>query len=431
MNPFAAAAQIVGNVLDVTQRFAFFTDPDYLQGEYLASVVTCMAGGAGAAAITLTELRLGKTLLRQSVIREMMSRGISRQEATSLTATSDEWADESARERATNEAKGGNIIAITMAIVDALEQLTGWGPPDEGASLGAGSQQLTALAGLLGLAAPDDDWQGEGSRAYADENTAVRELALALAELDTQLAAVVTSQATWAAHIRLGFGILTDLLAAALVVELTLRCSGHIKAAVVFAITVCVLAILAATTLLAALTTSSNIHAGQADALNTQYGNAAIGADVWNAVESTPSAAVMPSTVESVKVLPKTLSAVGGGGEAYARRHAQTGGGQAPEVGGPVPVVSPPDTAVVAMPFLAQLRACSGAPRPEPAIAGPVGQMADQSTRLNGSGRPGHSEVSAEPDRTDDAAGAEAGERVPLTAVGAQPLPQSAMAGQS
>ncbi|WP_264992432.1 hypothetical protein, partial [Mycobacterium montefiorense] len=51
----------------------------------------------------------------------------------------------------------------------------------------------------------------------------VQDIAQTLAELDGQLAEIVVEQAEWVTHIRLGFGILLNLLTAAIVIEVALR----------------------------------------------------------------------------------------------------------------------------------------------------------------------------------------------------------------
>lgn len=116
-----------------------------------------------------------------------------------------------------------NILPWTASVVGYLELLTGFGPPNEGDDLKVGAGRWSALREHLESATPDEDWQGAASEAYAAQVKALRDITQRLADLDVQLADLVANQAEWVTHIRLGFGILLNLLAVAIAIEAALR----------------------------------------------------------------------------------------------------------------------------------------------------------------------------------------------------------------
>ncbi|WP_025735552.1 EspA/EspE family type VII secretion system effector [Mycobacterium genavense] len=81
-----------------------------------------------------------------------------------------------------------------------LELTTGFGPPYEGDDFTAGSEQLTEICAQLKTALPDDTWQGDASEHYAEQVTALSDLAKKIADLDHQLAEITKNQAEWVTH---------------------------------------------------------------------------------------------------------------------------------------------------------------------------------------------------------------------------------------
>ncbi|OBF09419.1 hypothetical protein A5730_08525 [Mycobacterium sp. ACS4054] len=116
-----------------------------------------------------------------------------------------------------------NILPWTASVVGYLELLTGFGPPNEGSDLKSGAELWAALEEQLESAVPSEDWEGDASDAYAAQVTALRVIAKDLADLDGRLADIVADQAEWVTHIRLGFGILLNLLTTAIAIEVLLR----------------------------------------------------------------------------------------------------------------------------------------------------------------------------------------------------------------
>ncbi|KAA1238489.1 hypothetical protein F0Q45_26970, partial [Mycobacterium simiae] len=101
-----------------------------------------------------------------------------------------------------------------------MELTTGFGTPYDGNSLDNGSQHFTTLSEQLKSALPDASWVGSASEAYAGLGTALQNAAASMAELDTQLAALVKDQGEWVTRMRLGFGITKDILVACLLIEM-------------------------------------------------------------------------------------------------------------------------------------------------------------------------------------------------------------------
>ncbi len=172
-------------------------------------------------------------------------------------------------------AKSLSIIAWTMTAVDIAELTTGFGSPYQGDNLKAGSQHFAAVVEQLKSATPGEGWQGLSSEKYAGQDTTLGDVAQQLADLDLKLAALVKNQAEPVDHVRLGFGILKDLLVAAMVVEIlimfTVPAPAGPVASKVFAITVAVLGIGAALAFIGVLVGYSLANGMQADLLTAQY----------------------------------------------------------------------------------------------------------------------------------------------------------------
>lgn len=115
-----------------------------------------------------------------------------------------------------------SIIAYTYSAVEVLELTTGFGPPNQGTELEAGAAVLTRLSEQLQAARPDERWQGSASQGYADVDTALRQTAVRMAELDMQLAGLVKHHAEVVDRMRLAFGELKSLLFTAILIELAL-----------------------------------------------------------------------------------------------------------------------------------------------------------------------------------------------------------------
>lgn len=323
MDPFAAAAQLLGQLSGLGQQFAAiglgvtgFSGSGF-GGEFTAGTVTSMAGDTTAAAgwaINLAKYRQAVSTIHskmpydQHLVADFVEVWQGFHPAPNQNPP---VPDLNARERQHIEnykatAKAGSIIAWTMTVIDALELLAGFGPPDEGDALRAGSHQFSGLSTHLGMAVVDDGgWRGSASHTYTCHDIALHQRAIEVAELDTQLAAVINDQSAWVTHVRLGFGILKDLLALALIVELALRSAGA-PVALIWAMAAA--AIIAALAMLAALAYFSSAHAQQADDLMIRYARPAMVTVTRHTLAPTSLATAARSGLRSIGVVPGAIS---------------------------------------------------------------------------------------------------------------------------
>ncbi|MEE6176886.1 EspA/EspE family type VII secretion system effector [Mycobacterium sp. 050134] len=170
---------------------------------------------------------------------------------------------------------GIDLISWTYVAVEFLNLTTGFIPPYEGAGLNTGSKTFAELSQLLRSAVPGETWDGSGSDAYAQLSATLQQLAVTAAELDAKFADAVEDQAKWITHYRLGFGLLKDLLVAAMVIEWLLTYlepgpAGQLKAKA-FAVAVAVAGIATATGFIATLVACSFDARAKAEDLTNQY----------------------------------------------------------------------------------------------------------------------------------------------------------------
>jgi hypothetical protein len=357
-------------------------------------------------------------------------------------------------------AKGISIISWTITTVQLLQLTTGFGSPYEGDSLKSGSQQLTTLAGQLTSALPDTGWQGDASEAYADLDTTLRTVAQTMADLDNQLAALVKNQADWVTHMHLAFGILNDVLLAALAIELVMTFAvpapaGPI-AAKAFAITVATLGISAAVSFLGTLLGYSIENGKKADALAANYSELVAGITQHGAFAQTKVAAAGESTVSSFEAISAGMSGASAMADAQAvapppspakERATKDSSPSAAGASGPAAPAAPPEpdyasssTPTGTMPTLVQAAAMSGqavnlssrVSQPETLMnqaRAQVRQAAQTASEERDSGVP--AEEAARPGDADGAGAATQGtERAPIAVVPVgeqdhQPIPVS------
>lgn len=270
MSAFAAAAKILTSLAALGQQgTGLGLDTSGWSGsepgaEGYAATATNTVGDIGFLAAPFT----GKMILSYFKSLPLTSR---------MNLTSQMGGAEGAKEFA----KGLSIISWTITAVQLLQLTTGFGTPYDGASLKTGSQQFTTLAGQLKSALPDSGWEGTASEAYADVDTTLQNVSQQMASLDSQLADLMKNQADWVTHMHLAFGILNDVLLAALVVEviltLTVPAPAGPVAAKIFAIAVASLGIAAAVSLLGTLLGFSIENGKTADALAASYSQLASG----------------------------------------------------------------------------------------------------------------------------------------------------------
>ncbi|MGD1344830.1 EspA/EspE family type VII secretion system effector [Mycobacterium seoulense] len=297
MSVLTEAAKIIANLGGLAQNFGGPNGPqvDFGNSEYLASSVTSM--GADATALALNARRLYK--LRQA---HVLARGVSATRRNAMI------------KKGQSRVRGASIILATLSIVEVMELTAGFGPPTDGSDLVEGSEQFSTLSEQLAAALPTESWQGTGSEAYADLDAALQSIALTMAELDIQLAAVVGNQADWVNHMKLGFGILKDLLIAAFFIEMAIRSlvppPANIPTAVAFGIAVCAAGITVATGFLSTLVAMSVQNANKANALAAQYSQLAAGTVQHGSPAQSKVATAGQSTVSSFEAISNSMSGV-------------------------------------------------------------------------------------------------------------------------
>ncbi|MEE6178198.1 EspA/EspE family type VII secretion system effector [Mycobacterium sp. 050134] len=307
MNALADAARIIGNLATLGSQFigldADLTPPGLDSGgggESLAAGVTGMTGSIGGMLSSrailnglkrpafklaawdrnrvnklaqISKWEKSQKWLHNNIIYDAAKRSDLAYRGKLLRIDPD--SDAEIRTKAANTSPVVNILPWTISVVGYMEWLLGLSPPEDGGDLVSGSQRFAVLAGQLQSARPNQDWQGTGSQAYGEFGAALQETALKLATLDAEFADVVKSQGEWVTHMRLGFGILVNILTAAIFVEVAIRMTwwqgaGEVIAKI-FAITVSGLAITVALGMLSTAAGLSVEHAKKADELTSRY----------------------------------------------------------------------------------------------------------------------------------------------------------------
>ena len=443
MSVFAQAAQLISTLLGMSQRGAGLGldltgwDSTSPTTESNAASLTSGVGDLGSFALAFGAKPLSRALV---------SAGIRGHAVTNSAVGQGKTLQQAA-----------DIIAWTITVVDILALTTGFGTPNDGAEVKAGSEQFVAAIEQLKLAIPVEHWKGDAAQAYADKDITEQEIAQKLADLDVQLAAIIKDQGDWVTHMRLGFGVLKDVLFAALVIHLLLMFAvpppaGAI-AAKVFAITVCVLGIAAALSFLGVLIGYSVENGNKANDLAADYAaqvqraqslttpapSDGVAAKVATAEESTVSG--FDTIAASVPGTTGTASSAGPGTGVSGDRDtsdARTTEDETPGRGSPEAPAAPqtpgetmPSAPGVATPTLAQLAAASGqsaqlsgrVSRPEDLVKRAIGrvqQLASTAQQSRGAAESaegtGGAEAAPEEAVLVGAAGAETAGRAPLDA---------------
>jgi hypothetical protein len=269
MNIFVDAARLIANMGSFGQNFVGVGDSKF-SGEYLAASVTSMGADFATAGASLSRL-----ISPASVPTKVpFTVDTLRQGGGAFKGKISVQGGKAYVEPTKSQMSGASIILWTITAVELLELLTGFGPPDEGDDLKAGSQQFTEVAGQLKSAIPDDQWQGPASQNYTALDTTLQDIAQTLAELDLQLAAIARDHAEWVTHMRLGFGILKGLLFAAYIIEVVMTPMpppGGPLPSRTFAITVSVLGAALALGMLFTLLGLSVENAKRVDGVTAEY----------------------------------------------------------------------------------------------------------------------------------------------------------------
>lgn len=324
MSPIADALRMLSNLANFGSQFigldANLMPPTSDTGggsEYLAASVTGMTGGLGGS-FTSRQMIAGVYKATDFVTQYDRNKGVRTNFSDARWAKHTKYLyNPNDKMQAALRGKPGynvanpmqgrtgaavNILPWTASVVGYLELLTGFGPPNEGDDLKAGAELWGALRDQLGSAIPSEDWEGEASQAYAAQVAAMQDLAETLGDLDRKLAEIVAEQAEWVTHIRLGFGILLNLLTAAIVIEVALRIAlafvpGGPAWAVGWAIAASSLAMAAALSMLGALTGLSVENGKKADDVTSEIER--LGAAAAQLVNESTARSVVSAASES------------------------------------------------------------------------------------------------------------------------------------
>lgn len=267
---FADAARIIAALSALGQQFCCADDPKFGSAEYLGASLASAGADVSAAAV------VGMRLATHKSVKAAFNSG-------------------SAGRR--NLSQGLDQILWTLAVAETLELTTGFGPPYEGGGLKAGSDQFTTVSQQLGSVFPENsNWQGSAEYGYVGQNAEQQEGVQTIADLDRQLAVLVKDQADWVTHVRLGFGLLKELLIWAYATEVAINAVVVWSATSWFATKVSLLGVIAAIGMVTTLLTFSVLHGQSADELAHQYQDLAASV---NPVETSPHAGIS-AVVESV-----------------------------------------------------------------------------------------------------------------------------------
>jgi hypothetical protein len=337
MSIFVDAARLIVNLGSFGKNFVGVSDPKF-SGEYAWSSGTSMSADflAGGASIATFVANRGNSFVKDIL-------------------------------------EAGSPILWAITVVEILEATTGFGPPHEGADLKDGSAQFAKVYEQVGLAFPDDNWQGLASKAYATQNKTLQDLAKKMQDLDGTLAGIVKDHAEWVTHIRLGFGILKDLLIVAFIIYLILL-AVQPPAALPFANVVAGIGVGLAIGMIGVVVTSSTTQGLKSVAVLGHYGEVATAAGKLGTPGPPKTTAPVPapeqSTVSRFEDIPSDMpeaskAHTGGGSSAHERPRLSAPTGAGETVGGgsaaaPATPATPgtpgtPGTPTGAMPTLSQL----------------------------------------------------------------------------
>ncbi|MEE6178173.1 EspA/EspE family type VII secretion system effector [Mycobacterium sp. 050134] len=304
MSIFADAARTLAAIAGLSGQFAGsnLSDRGYSGGYSPETIAASLASG-GADLGMLAKQPIQSLVGRGA--RYLNSRGV-------IKLPTDNFTGRLYSKGAGDSLKFTSIISWTYTVVEMLELTTGFGPAYEGDALKDGSKAFAELSQLLHSAVPDKTWQGSGSEAYAQLSAALQQLAIATAGLDTKLADAVKGHAELVNHMRLGFGLLKDLLFAAMVIEMLI---AFIPAPVgptvakAFAIAVAAAGIATATAFIATLVSNSFEAGAEAEDLMNQYNELLYQTGQKGQLTQTSAATSAESTVSDFQAISNSMSA--------------------------------------------------------------------------------------------------------------------------
>lgn len=118
------------------------------------------------------------------------------------------------------------IIANGLLGINTMQATLGMGDPNDGSDFKTGAEAFQKIQSGLEGAAPTDNWVGEGSESYAQQNKKQQERAGRLAEVDSEVQQVINEQAAQVTEARnvldISATVLTAAIPAAIIASFTL-----------------------------------------------------------------------------------------------------------------------------------------------------------------------------------------------------------------
>ncbi len=93
------------------------------------------------------------------------------------------------------EAAGSQILTVGQALLTQMKHTLGEGDPDDGQAFGVAADRFRSADSELGAASPTEQWVGDGSDAYADQNSRQRLRAESVADTDHEVHRVLAGEA--------------------------------------------------------------------------------------------------------------------------------------------------------------------------------------------------------------------------------------------
>ena len=288
MTVFAEFSLVILAMASLGEQFIGVGNPEF-NGEYLGASVTNMVADLAAvgAVGVLVKKRFAAAPVYaaadQGEIEMLRTRYLDAVEAAegnrteTTQAALNEWRTAQGRNPVADRARdaaldAASVLLKALVVVECLQQLAGFGPPYQGDDLKSGSAQFASVGNWLASAYGHGRWRGVAVQGYDDLNSGLQTGIGNIAQLDRQLAEIISVQAQLVTHVRLGFGILTILLALAYGYEIRMALVPGAQAqAEIYAQEGAVVGVCAAISMLSGLCAVSGYNASSAEKLTRQY----------------------------------------------------------------------------------------------------------------------------------------------------------------
>ncbi|MCV7362545.1 EspA/EspE family type VII secretion system effector [Mycolicibacterium neworleansense] len=146
--------------------------------------------------------------------------------AAQMVATSKKGADWLGKYGVKTASWATPIIANGLLGINAMQLTLGVGDPNDGSDFTTGAEAFRKIQSGLEGTAPNDNWVGEGSESYAQQNKKQQERAGKLAQVDGEVQKVINEQAAQVTEARnvldISATVLTAAIPAAIIASFTL-----------------------------------------------------------------------------------------------------------------------------------------------------------------------------------------------------------------